>query len=47
MIYNKSSEQIIQVAFGLTEIYEGIEIEDILSRKKQIVPNIMDALDKS
>ena len=47
VIYNKSSEQIIKIAFGLNEVYEGVEIENILSRKKQIVPNIMDALDKN
>lgn len=46
IIYNKSSEEVLIQAYNLNNVYEGIEIEGILSRKKQIVPNIMAVLDK-
>lgn len=46
VIYNTSSENIIRDAFNLKEIYEGIFIPKIISRKKQILPSIMDVLEK-
>lgn len=47
VLYNKDAEEVIKIAFGLDSVYEGVEIEGILSRKKQIVPNIMDTLEKN
>ena len=47
VLYNSSASEIVRMAFGLEEVYEGIEIKSILSRKKQIVPNIMDILEKN
>ncbi len=46
VIYNIDSEKIIKDAYNLENIYEGIIIKDILSRKKQIVPNIMEVIEK-
>ncbi len=45
-IYNKNAEEIIKISFKLDKIYEGVEIKGIMSRKIQILPNIMDTLDK-
>ncbi len=46
VLYNTSSKNIIKEAYSLDEVYEGIIIEGILSRKKQIVPNIMGVLER-
>lgn len=46
VIYNTSSERIIRDSFRLDNIYEGVELKNIISRKSQIVPYIMDTLEK-
>ena len=46
IIYNNTSMNIIKDAYNLDDIYEGVIIDGILSRKKQIVPNIMNILEK-
>ncbi len=45
-LYNKNAENIIKNSFDLKEIYEGVPLKDIVSRKIQIAPYIMDALEK-
>ena len=45
-LYNKSSQRIIKNSFNLEKVYEGIELKNILSRKIQIAPNIMEAIDR-
>lgn len=45
-LYNKSSEDIIKRSFDLKDIYEGVELKDIKSRKIQIAPYIMDTIEK-
>ena len=45
-LYNKKAENIIKNSFDLKEIYEGVPLKDIVSRKIQIAPYIMDALEK-
>ena len=42
--YSDGSKEIIMDAFGIVDIAEGIYIEDIMSRKKQIVPRLMDVM---
>ena len=46
VVYNASSERIIKDSFRLDNIYEGVELKNIISRKSQIVPYIMDTLEK-
>ena len=46
IIYNKDGENIIKDAYNLNDINEGVIVKDIISRKKQIVPFIMDVLEK-
>ena len=41
LLYCESSKNRLQNAMNLDEIYQGIFMEGILSRKKQIVPKIM------
>ena len=43
-IYTDGSEEIIMDAFNLKEIKEFIYIDEIMSRKKQIVPKLMDVM---
>lgn len=45
-LYNKDSEKIIKNAFDLKEVYEGVPLKDVVSRKIQIAPYIMDAIEK-
>lgn len=45
-LYNKDAENIIKNSFDLKEVYEGVPLKDIVSRKIQIAPYIMDAIEK-
>ena len=46
IFYDKGSEEIIKKAWNLTNISNGIFIKNCVSRKKQIVPLIIEALEK-
>ena len=46
ILYNSSGSHIIKDAYNLDNVYEGVIIKNILSRKKQMVPNIMSVLEK-
>ncbi len=45
-IYDEDSEELIKNAFHLKKIEEGVFVENIISRKKQIVPSIINILEK-
>lgn len=45
-IYNTASKEIIKNSFDLKEVYEGVALKNILSRKMQIAPYIMDTIEK-
>ena len=45
VIYNTRAKEIIMNAFNLKEIYEGMFIPSIMSRKKQMLPPIMEILE--
>ena len=45
VIYNRKSETVIADSFGLKNVYEGVFIPKIVSRKKQILPSIMNTLE--
>ena len=44
LLYNKASEEVFKSVFGDGEMYEGFMLEGIVSRKKQIIPKLMDEL---
>jgi len=46
ILYNDTANNVLKEAFNLNEIYQGIIIEGMLSRKKQIIPYIMNVLEK-
>lgn len=46
VFYNDSAKDILDNCFGLDEIYQGFYLEGCISRKKQIIPNIMNELEK-
>ena len=46
IIYNESAKDILDNCFGVTEVYEGMFLPNYISRKKQIIPNIIDVLEK-
>ena len=45
-LYNSEAEDIIKLSFNLNEVYEGVMLKGVLSRKIQIAPYIMDSLSK-
>ena len=45
-LYNTTSKNIIQNSFNLEEIYETVPLNNVVSRKIQIAPYIMDTIEK-
>lgn len=46
IMYDNESEDAVKKAFNLKKVYEGVFVKNIVSRKKQVVPVLIDALDK-
>lgn len=46
IFYNESAKEIIENSFSVDDFYQGYFLKDCLSRKKQIIPNIMEVLDR-
>lgn len=46
LLYNNKGESIIKNAYNLSNIEEGVYLKGIVSRKKQMVPPILDYLEK-
>lgn len=44
--YNKNSHEMIEKAFKIENLYQGYFIPGIISRKKQIIPNIVNVIDE-
>lgn len=44
IIYSTNSANILSIAHDIDDIHEGVLLKGVVSRKKQIVPNIMDIL---
>ncbi len=47
IIYNKTSEKILKKAFELPKISNWVFISDKISRKQQMIPRIIDAIEKT
>lgn len=46
LLYDNESEELVKKAWNLKEIKQGVFINNCVSRKQQIVPSIMNALEK-
>ena len=46
VFYDQKSHEIVQDIFNDENFQEGSYIQDLLSRKKQVVPNVMEVLEK-
>ena len=46
VIYNSKAGDIIGEAFDLKDVYEGVYIADLVSRKKQMLPALLEVLQK-
>lgn len=46
VLYNKEAEDIIKDAFDLKDVYEGVYIDNLVSRKKQMLPALLEAIEK-
>ncbi len=42
LFYNEKCKDIIEEAYGITEIYQGIYFDGVVSRKKQMLPPLLD-----
>ncbi len=45
ILYDSKSEDVVKKAFNIKKVEEGVFLKDVVSRKKQIVPAILDAID--
>ena len=43
---NDKAKDILDSCFNITNLEQGYYLQDCVSRKKQIIPAIMDAMDK-
>lgn len=46
ILYNTSAESTLKESYNLKQIYEGCYLENVVSRKKQIIPPILETLEK-
>ena len=46
LFYNDSANDVLDNCFGIKDICQGYYLDGIVSRKKQIIPNIMNELEK-
>lgn len=46
VLFNTDSKEIVRDAFNIEDLEEGTFIKDLVSRKKQMLPNIMNILEK-
>lgn len=46
VIYNNNAEDIVKDAFDLEKIYEGVYIDNLVSRKKQMLPALLEVIEK-
>ena len=46
VIYNETAKRSLETAFDIEDIYEGYFLEGCMSRKKQMIPIIMESLEK-
>lgn len=44
LLYNEESKTIFETIFNLSKIYQGYELKGVVSRKKQIIPLLMEEL---
>ena len=45
VLYNTKAKDVIEDAFGLKDVYEGIFLPKMVSRKKQILPRILSVME--
>ena len=45
VIYNSEASEVIEDSFGLKDVYEGVFLPKMVSRKKQILPNILSVME--
>ncbi len=45
IIYNTKAKDIVEEGFGLKNVYEGVYIPKVVSRKKQILPSILSVME--
>lgn len=47
VLYNEDAKHIVEDSFDLSELEEGTFIPDLVSRKKQMLPNIMESMNRN
>lgn len=46
MFYNDDAEEIVSEAFNLSDVHQGVYLDDVVSRKKQMLPPILEILER-
>ena len=44
ILYNEGSKSVFETIFNIQDIYQGYQLKGVVSRKKQIIPLLMDEL---
>ena len=44
LLYNEKSKTVFETIFNIDDLYEGYELKGVVSRKKQIIPLLMEEL---
>ena len=44
ILYNENSKSVFETIFNIQDIYQGYQLKGVVSRKKQIIPLLMDEL---
>ena len=47
VLYNTNAKNIIEDSFDLEEVTEGTFIKDLVSRKKQMLPKLMESFERN
>ena len=45
LYYNEESENLVKIAFNIEDIKQGVYLPNYVSRKKQMLPKLLDVLD--
>ena len=45
VLFSRDAKQIMSLAYNIPDMQEGTYLEGVISRKKQMVPNIMQEFD--
>ena len=46
LFYNEKSKDLLEDAYGIDELYQGLYFDGVVSRKKQMLPPLLESEDR-